>query len=140
MANSSSGRAIGLLWLYTGLRAAVFGVMFGLLWLLDVRGLLGALIALVLSVPLSIVLLARPRRKLAESLEQHTEARRQREDVLRRRLRGEDDADRADTDDDSATRSDTAGPGRAGDDRADTLIDVSRDARDGGAGAAGPTR
>lgn len=56
-------------WIYTALRVAVFGILYGLLWLVGVRDLLGAALALVLSVPLSYALLARPRAALAAALQ-----------------------------------------------------------------------
>jgi hypothetical protein len=113
---SSGGRVIGMLWLYTFLRAVIFGVLFGLLWLLGLKGLLGALVALVLSVPLSMVLLARPRARLAAGLEGHTDARRERQDVLRKRLNGEieDVPDEAEGVEPSGADSTAADSGAAG--------------------------
>lgn len=55
-------------WIYTGLRVALFGAIFGLLWLFGLPGLFGAVVALVLTVPLSYVVLARPRAAMIESL------------------------------------------------------------------------
>jgi hypothetical protein len=49
------------MWLYTVLRFGLFFALWGILALLGVHGLLAPLIALVLSVPLSFVLLAKPR-------------------------------------------------------------------------------
>jgi hypothetical protein len=85
----SFGRSMGVFWLYTLLRFGLFGVLFGLLWLLGVRGLLGALIALVLSVPLSYVLLARPRAALANTIEQRVAARRTQHADVDAQLRGD---------------------------------------------------
>ncbi|MEP6851133.1 MAG: DUF4229 domain-containing protein [bacterium] len=55
-------------WTYTLLRVALFGVLFVILWVSGLVGLLAAAIALALSVPLSYVLLARPREALAEEM------------------------------------------------------------------------
>ena len=55
--------------MYTILRFLVFGVLFGLLWLVGVPVFLAAVLALGLSVPLSYVLLAKPRAALAETVE-----------------------------------------------------------------------
>jgi len=81
---------MGALWLYTLLRFALFGVLFALLWLLGVGGLLGALIAIALSVPLSYVLLARPRAALSQTIEERLAARHNRNVDLDARLRGDD--------------------------------------------------
>jgi Protein of unknown function (DUF4229) len=86
----SFGRWMGALWLYTVLRVAVFGVLFGVLWLAGVPGFLGAVIAVVLSLPLSYVLLARPRAALSDTIEQRLAARHQRQMDLDARLRGDD--------------------------------------------------
>ncbi len=89
MATSArAGRLIGQFWVYTLLRIALFAAVWGVLWLVNVRGLLGLLIAVLLSVPLSFVLLARPRAALAASLEQRVAERKEREDDLRQRLAG----------------------------------------------------
>lgn len=93
MAGSRPGRIIGLFWLYTGLRVLVFLVLFGALWLVGVRGLLGALIALILGIPLSIFVLAAPRRRLAAALQDHVDARTDHQTQLRRRLNGDDGDD-----------------------------------------------
>jgi O-antigen ligase len=70
------GKWLGAMWLYTLLRFGLFLALWGILVLFGVRGLLGALIALVLSVPLSFVLLARPRAAFAAQLEARVSARR----------------------------------------------------------------
>jgi O-antigen ligase len=84
-------RSMGAMWLYTVLRFGLFFALFGLLWLVGVKGFLGAVIALVLSVPLSFVLLARPRQAFARVLEQRVEARRQRQADLDAKLQGDDE-------------------------------------------------
>ncbi|SDI94406.1 Protein of unknown function [Frankineae bacterium MT45] len=63
------------MWLYTLLRVLIFAVLFGLLWLVGVKGLLGALIAAVLSIPVSFVLLARPRAMFAATIEENIQTR-----------------------------------------------------------------
>jgi hypothetical protein len=93
------GRLIGQFWVYTLLRAALFGAVWGALWLVNVRGMLGLLIAVLLSVPLSFVLLARPRAALAASLETRVAERKVREEQLRRRLDGTDSTDGKDSTD-----------------------------------------
>jgi uncharacterized protein DUF4229 len=70
------GRWMGSMWLYTVLRFALFFALFGLLLLVGLHGLLAAALALVLSVPLSLVLLARPRAAFTRQLELRVEARR----------------------------------------------------------------
>ena len=82
---------LAALWVYTLLRIALFGALFGLLWLFGVRGLLGAIIALVLSVPLSFVMLARPRQALVAGVTGQVEARRARTSELDAQLSGRAD-------------------------------------------------
>jgi len=89
----SAGQTLGAMWLYTLLRFGIFVVLWGLLWLARVPSLLAALIAIVLSVPLSFVLLRRQRDKLASNLEQRVNARQARHENLDARLAGEDQAD-----------------------------------------------
>lgn len=67
---------MGSLWLYSLLRFGLFFALWGLLLLAGLDGLFAALIALVLSVPLSLVLLARPRARVAANLEQRINAHR----------------------------------------------------------------
>jgi len=83
-------RSMGAMWLYTLLRFGLFFVLFGLLWLVGVKGFLGAVIALALSVPLSFVLLAKPRQAFAAVLEQRVDARKQRQAELDADLQGDD--------------------------------------------------
>ena len=88
------GRWMGATWLYTFLRFALFFALWGLLALAGVRGLIGAMIALLLSVPLSFVLLARPRRMFAEQIEARMAARRLDRAELDAELNAADDRDR----------------------------------------------
>jgi hypothetical protein len=67
---------MGSMWLYTVLRFGLFFALWGLLVLVGVHGFLAPLIALVLSVPLSLVLLARPRAAFTRQLEARVETRR----------------------------------------------------------------
>ncbi|MBV9594601.1 MAG: DUF4229 domain-containing protein [Actinobacteria bacterium] len=87
----SFGRSMTVMWIYTLLRFGLFFALWGLLYLLNVRGYIGAGIALVLSVPLSWVLLSRPRRAFAANLEQRFLARQQRRATFDARLQGDDD-------------------------------------------------
>jgi hypothetical protein len=79
------------MWLYTFLRFGIFFALFGLLWLFGLRGFVGAVVALVLSIPLSFVLLAKPRQRMASNLEQRMTARRAKEADLDSKLSGDDD-------------------------------------------------
>ena len=71
---SSFAGWMGSMWLYTILRFGLFFVLWGLLFLLGVHGFLAPVLALVLSVPLSFVLLARPRARFASQLEARLQA------------------------------------------------------------------
>jgi hypothetical protein len=77
------------MWLYTVLRFGLFFALWGLLYLLGVHGFLAPVLALVLSVPLSFVLLARPRARFARQLEARVDAHR----AARARLDAELDPD-----------------------------------------------
>jgi hypothetical protein len=85
------------MWWYTLLRFGVFFALWGLLWLARVPGLLAAFIAVILSVPLSFVLLGRQRQRLADNVSQRVDAHRARERDRDARLSGdtpsEDDQD-----------------------------------------------
>lgn len=63
--------------MYTALRFALFVVLWVILLVLGVGGLLAAGVALVLSMPLSYVLLARPRARLAGDIEARINAHRE---------------------------------------------------------------
>lgn len=65
------------MWLYTVLRFGLFFVLWWVLVLLGLGGFLAPALALVLSVPLSFVLLARPRARFARQLEARLAARRE---------------------------------------------------------------
>ena len=84
------GQTLRAMWLYTLLRFAIFFALWGLLWLARVPGLLAALIAIVLSVPLSFVLLRRQRQKVASNLEQRVTARQAKSHNLDARLSGDE--------------------------------------------------
>jgi hypothetical protein len=66
---------MGSMWLYTVLRFGMFFALWGILALLGVRGFLAPVLALVLSVPLSFVLLAKPREMFTRQLEARIEQR-----------------------------------------------------------------
>jgi|GEM_PF-1077159 len=86
----SPGQTLGAMWLYTVLRFGLFLALWGLLWLARVPGLLAATIALVLSIPLSYILLRKQRAKLAANLEARVGARQQQRHILDAQLAGED--------------------------------------------------
>ena len=77
---------MGSMWLYTVLRFGLFFALWGILELLGVHGFLAPILALVLSVPLSLVLLARPRAMFTRQLEARIEARKQARDAFDARL------------------------------------------------------
>ncbi len=89
----SFGRWMGSMWLYTLLRFGLFFALWGIVWLLGVRGLLAPLLAVVLSVPLSFVLLAKPRAAFAAQLEARITAQRAAREQLDRELDPGDDED-----------------------------------------------
>ncbi|MCW2540254.1 MAG: hypothetical protein JWN95_1979 [Frankiales bacterium] len=84
-------QSLGAMWLYSALRFLVFFVIFGVLWLARVPGFLAAVIAVFLSVPLSFVLLRKPRERLARNIELRVNARRDREQDLDKKLSGGED-------------------------------------------------
>jgi hypothetical protein len=86
----SFGKWMGSLWLYTLLRFGMFFALWGLLVLVGVTGYYAALIALVLSVPLSLVLLAKPRAAFTRQLEARVVARQAQRENLDTRLQQDD--------------------------------------------------
>jgi hypothetical protein len=82
----SGSRTVLRLVVYTALRLAIFLALFAILWLVGINGLLAAAIAVLLSVPLSFVLLARPRAALADDVHQRIEARQRRTAALDEQL------------------------------------------------------
>lgn len=80
------GRWMSSMWLYTLLRFSLFFALWGILLLVGLGGYFAALIALVLSVPLSIVLLAKPRRAFTAQLEARVQAQRERRTELDKKL------------------------------------------------------
>src|ERR1700712_4212079 len=83
------GQTLGAMWLYTVLRFGLFLALWGLLWLARVPGLLAATIALVLSIPLSYILLRKQRARLAANLEARVTARQVQRHDLDAQLAGE---------------------------------------------------
>ena len=75
-------------WVYTLARFALFGVLWVVLWLVGVPYLFAALIAIVVSVPLSWFLLAKPRLAFAATIEARVGQRRERSAELGQRLEG----------------------------------------------------
>ena len=84
---------MGSLWGYTILRFGMFFALWGLLVLVGLGGLLAPLIALVLSIPLSLVLLAGPRARVANNIEHRIEASREARTQLDKRLDPKQDDD-----------------------------------------------
>jgi hypothetical protein len=70
-------RWMGSMWLYSILRFGLFFALWGLMVLAGLGGLFAALVGLVLSIPLSLVLLRRPRNAVAGNIEQRVNARRE---------------------------------------------------------------
>jgi hypothetical protein len=73
---SSFGSWMGSMWLYTILRFALFFALWGLMVLLGLSGFIAPLVALALSIPLALVLLAAPRARFAAQVEQRINAAR----------------------------------------------------------------
>lgn len=67
---------MGTLWGYTILRFGMFFALWGILVLVGLGGLVAPLLALVLSIPLSLVLLAGPRNRVARQIEARVNASR----------------------------------------------------------------
>ena len=89
-AQPSFGKWMGSLWLYTLLRFGMFFALWGLLVLVGITGYYAALLALVLSVPLSLFLLAKPRAAFTRQLEARVEARQVHRQHLDERLQQDD--------------------------------------------------
>lgn len=83
---------LGSMWLYTILRFGLFLALWGLITLAGLHGFSGAFVAVLLSVPLSFVLLSVPRARFAAKLEQRVNAHRDGRVALDQKLAG-DDAD-----------------------------------------------
>lgn len=81
---------MGSMWLYSVLRFGLFFLLWWLLVLLGLRGFVAPVVALLLSVPLSFVLLARPRARFTRQLEARLEARRTDRAELDSRLDSDD--------------------------------------------------
>lgn len=76
--------------LYTLARMGILVVTTGILTLLNVPLLVAAVVSVVLVMPLSIVLFAPLRRRVATGMAQRTARRRAQHEELRAQLRGED--------------------------------------------------
>jgi Protein of unknown function (DUF4229) len=87
------------MWLYSLLRFGLFFALWGLLYLIGLRGFVAPIVALVLSVPLSLVLLSRPRAMFTRNLEARVQARLSERAELDARL--DPDSVRLDDSDDS---------------------------------------
>lgn len=75
MSDLKFGKWMGSMWLYTLLRFGMFFALWGILYLVGVHGYIAAVLALVISVPLSYFLLARPRQMFTQQLELRMDAR-----------------------------------------------------------------
>lgn len=82
---------LGSMWLYTVLRVGLFLALWGIVVLAGLHAFIGAFVAAVLSIPLSYVLLARPRAMLAANIEARVAAHREDRAALDAELQGEDD-------------------------------------------------
>jgi membrane protein implicated in regulation of membrane protease activity len=76
---------------YTAGRLLVFVGLAALLYLVGLRGFLLVAAAIVLSLPVSYVLLARQRAAMTREVEQRVAGRKGRREDLRARLRGDDE-------------------------------------------------
>ena len=77
---------MGSLWGYTILRFGMFFALWGILVLAGLEGLFAALLAVALSVPLSLVLLRGPRNRVALQIEARVNAARANREELDKRL------------------------------------------------------
>jgi hypothetical protein len=82
---------MGSMWLYTALRIGLFLALWGIVVLAGLHAFIGAVVAAILSAPLSYVLLARPRARLAATIEARMAVRREDRAALDAELSGEDD-------------------------------------------------
>ncbi len=85
------GTWMGSMWAYTLLRFGLFGLLWAVFVLAGLGGLIAAVLAAVVSIPLSYVLLARPRAKFAATIEQRVEAARAGRAAFDQQLAGEDE-------------------------------------------------
>ena len=76
---------------YTAGRVLVFAGLTAVLYLLGLRGFLVVLAALLLSLPVSYLVLARQRAALSAEVERRVAGRRVRREDLRSKLRGDDE-------------------------------------------------
>ena len=76
---------------YTAGRVLVFAGIAALLFVVGLRGFVLVLVALLVSLPVSYVLLSRPRADFAADVERRIAERRARREDLRSRLRGDDE-------------------------------------------------
>lgn len=84
------GKWMGSMWLYTVLRFGLFFALWGLLVLIGLHGYFAPLVAAVLSLPLSLVLLRKPRAAFTAQLEARLVARQQHQQDLSQRLQTDD--------------------------------------------------
>jgi len=85
------GAWMGSMWAYTLLRFGLFALLWLVFTVAGLGALIAAVIAAVVSIPLSYVLLARPRAKFAATIEQRLEAARAERAALDQQLSGDDE-------------------------------------------------
>jgi hypothetical protein len=78
--------------LYTGARLLVLLAVAAILYMLGLRGFVLGAFAVLVSLPVAYVLLARQRQALSAEVERRVETRRARQADLRSRLRGDDES------------------------------------------------
>ena len=81
------------MWLYSILRFGLFFALWGLMELVGLHGLFAAFVGLVLSIPLGLVLLQRPRSAVAGNIESRLDARRRAREDLDARLDPDPESD-----------------------------------------------
>lgn len=89
----SAASTLGAMWLFTLMRFGVFGVIFVLLLLGRVPLFWAGVVALVLSIPISFVLLNRQRQKLVDNLAARMTAHQARSATLDEQLSGGETSD-----------------------------------------------
>jgi UPF0716 family protein affecting phage T7 exclusion len=105
-------QTLSAMWLYTILRFGLFFALWGLLWASRVPGLLAATIALVLSIPLSYILLRKQRARLAANLEARVTARQAQRHDFDEKLAGDISDDDRNAEPDTLKPSDRGRPDR----------------------------
>jgi hypothetical protein len=87
-------RSMSLFWLYTLLRFGLWALLWLVFWLVGLSVLVAAAIAVVVSIPLSWLLLSRPREALAANIEERVNRRVRQRGEFDARLAADADAAR----------------------------------------------